>query len=116
MGEPQDEALASYAAPFTPEERRLDWSWPVDLLRRRVLALSLFHPEARATIDGRTYAIHRLTPCSGPTLASPGTVLRRVGDRFTLAVGDGVVEVVASERSTEEQLAQPAPGAERWVS
>ena len=117
-GEPQDEALASYAAPFTPDERRLEWSWPVDLLRRRVLALSLFHPEARAVVGGRTYAVHRLTPCSGKASAPPGTVLGRTGDRMTLAVGDGVVEVVVSEPPDADPLPEPVvePGTERWAS
>ncbi len=96
-GEPQDEARASYAAPFSPEERRLDWAWPVDVLRQRALALSLFRPEARATIDGRLYAIRRLTPLPGPAPAPPGTVLDHTEERFVLAVGDGVVEVVADE-------------------
>ena len=96
-GEPQDETRATYAAPFSPEERWLDWTWPVDVLRRRVLALSLFRPEARARIDGRLYAVRRLTPLPGPAPAPSGAVLDHAGERFVLAVGDGVVEVVAND-------------------
>ena len=116
-GKPQDESLASYAAPFTPEERRLDWAWPAVLLQRRVLALSLFRPEAEATIDGMEHAVHRVTPRPGPAPAAPGTLLHRAGDRFTLAVGDGVVEVVATERRADEAAASTGHlGVKEWTS
>ena len=96
-GEPQDEAAASYAAPFTAEERRLSWRWPAAELARRVLALSLFRPEAEATIDGEAWAVRRVTPLPGPAPAAPpGTVLARNGDRVVLAVGDGAVEAIVA--------------------
>lgn len=94
-GEPQDETRASYAAPFTAEERRLDWSRPVAELSRRSLALSLFHPEARAEIGGRLYGVARLTPspASAESLPPPGTVVAAAGERLTIAAGDGLVDV-----------------------
>ena len=99
-GEPQDEALATYAASFTPEERRLDWSWPAALLRQRATALSLFHPEAEAEIAGHAYAVARVTPLPGPApAAAPGTVLERDGHRFVVAVGDGVVAVEVAAKT-----------------
>lgn len=95
-GEAQDESRASYSPPFSREERRLDWSWPVALLARRVLALNLFHPEAWAVVDGRACEVRALAP--GPRSPAPvpaGTLLARAGDRATVATADGSVEIVA---------------------
>lgn len=107
-GEPQDEAAATYAAPFTDEERRLDWRWPAAMLARRALALSLFRPEAVATIDGEPAAIRRVTPRLGPSpVTAPGTMLERSGDRLVVAVGDGAVVVETAGRPTEATTERP---------
>lgn len=107
-GEAQDEAAATYAAPFTAAERRLDWRWPVAELTRRVLALSLFRPEAEATIDGATLAVRWLRPAvgAGPG-AAPGTILERNGDRFVVAAGDGAVEVGTAGRPADAVAERP---------
>lgn len=90
-GEPQDELQASYAAPFTPEERWLSWDRPVGLLRKQVAALS---PAAFATLDGDPVAI--LTLDAAPVEMAdvpPGTVLHRRDHEAVVRVQDGVVRV-----------------------
>jgi len=112
-GEPQDEADASYAAPFRREERRLDWSLPVAALERRVLALNLFHPEAWAEVDGRTYAVEHLArgPAGGAS-GSPGTILGRAGGRLLVAAGDGSVALTVVPLADPDDVR--GSGAEGW--
>ena len=96
-GRPQDNAGESYAAEFTPEECWLDWDLPKAVLQRRATALNLFRPAAQPTIDGRRYAIQRLTALPNPsTSAAPGTVLDEGDDGIVVAVADGEVRVVAT--------------------
>jgi methionyl-tRNA formyltransferase len=90
-GEPQDEALASYGAPFTPEERWLSWDRPLQLLRKQVAVLA---PNAFAMLDGDPVAILslRAEPMVIPDV-SPGTVLDRTEREAVVRVQDGVVRV-----------------------
>ncbi|MFN8663885.1 MAG: hypothetical protein U0075_18470 [Thermomicrobiales bacterium] len=90
-GDPQDETLASYGAPFAPEERWLSWDRPLQLLRRQVAVLA---PGAFAILDGRPVAILSLNaePMSLPDVP-PGTVLNRGDGDASVRVQDGVVHV-----------------------
>lgn len=90
-GEPQDEAGASYAAPFTDEERHLAWDTPGAVLQRRATALAIRGSLARAEIDGQPRAIRRVDPLPDTSAAAPGTVLDRADDSATVVVADGVV-------------------------
>ena len=95
-GEPQDETLATYAGPFTEEERWLSWDEPALTVQRRAAALNILGPTARARIDGHPVLLLdvRARPGVGsPT--SPGTVLDRAGDLVTVRVADGAVEATA---------------------
>ncbi|CAA9544254.1 MAG: Methionyl-tRNA formyltransferase [uncultured Thermomicrobiales bacterium] len=96
-GESQDEALATYAAPFTDAERWLRWAEPAAVLNRQALALTLMGLDARATIEGGPYAVTALRPVpDAPPDVAPGTVVRRANGTFILRVGDGLVEIEAS--------------------
>lgn len=90
-GEPQDEALASYGAPFTPEERWLNWDRPLQLLRKQVAVLT---PAAFATLDGAPVVILSLSaePIELPGVP-PGTVLNRTDREAIVRVQDGVSRV-----------------------
>lgn len=90
-GMPQDESLASYAAPFTPEERWLSWDRPLQLLRKQVAALA---PRAYATLAGEPAAILTLNtePGENPDVP-PGTVLNRTEREAVVRVQDGVARV-----------------------
>ncbi len=94
IGEAQDESRASYAAPFTEEERWLRWDEPSVLIQRRVAALSFPVPTARARIDGETVTIVAARPQPDPAPpVAPGTVLAHEGDIVMIRTADGVVEV-----------------------
>lgn len=93
-GEPQDEALASYAAPFTEEERWLTWNAPARLLQQQVLALNLAAPTARAMVDGSPVTIAGLRPLRDPAPdVLPGTVIAHEGSRLIIRAADRAIEI-----------------------
>lgn len=90
-GEPQDEVLASYGAPFTADERWLKWDRPLSLLRKQVAVLA---PNAFAWLEGEPVAILSLAVEAMDLPDVPTeTVLNRTGDNAVVRVQDGVVRV-----------------------
>lgn len=100
-GEEQDESWATYAAPFTDDEYRLRWDEPALTIQRRVAALNLLGPRARAVLgDAEPVAVAVRRLDGEHPAAAPGTVLDRTGDVAVVRVADGAVEVtLAAERS-----------------
>lgn len=117
-GDPQDAALACYAASFTPEERWLDWSWTRETLQRRASALNLLEPRAVAWVDGRAFTVLSVRPLQGVAPSAPaGELLGRDGDVCWIAAGDGVVEVRVGAASIEaEPVADPGIVASRGAA
>jgi methionyl-tRNA formyltransferase len=96
-GEPQDESEATYAAPFSDDEKWLDWDQPQAELQRRATALNLFGPEAKSQVEGRPVLIERLDPLGADRPDRPvGTVLEREGEALMIVVADGLVRVRAT--------------------
>jgi len=94
-GTPQDETLATYAAPFTEEEHWLDWAESARVLQRKTAALNIFHPAAKARLGGQEWVIERLEGADARASAAPGTILERTDEGMIVAVGEGAVQVVA---------------------
>jgi methionyl-tRNA formyltransferase len=92
-GEPQDESLVSYAAPYTEDDAWLSWQEPARTVQLRTAALNLFGPKARARLNGDVVQVLNVRgyPERG-TAASPGTILDRGGDVLSISVADGAVE------------------------
>lgn len=99
-GVPQEHGQATYAAPFTEEERWLDWRLPRAVLQRQATALNIVVPQTLAQIEGQTMGVLEVKPLPDPRSLPPGTVVKRVGDAVVIAAGDGLVEVIAA--SSEE--------------
>ncbi len=94
-GTPQDESLATYAAPFTEEEHWLNWAEPAQVLQRKAAALNLFYPAAKARLGGQGWVIERLERADTGASAAPGTILERTDEAMIVAVDDGAVRIVA---------------------
>jgi methionyl-tRNA formyltransferase len=109
-GEPQDETLATYAAPFTEDERWLRWDEPALAIQRRAAALNVLPPFAHAYIDGQPMRVSRVSarPGTAPA-ATPETVLSRTAETFIIRVADGTVEVTATPLDASEMNAEGAP-------
>jgi methionyl-tRNA formyltransferase len=95
-GEPQNDAEATYAAPFSDDERWLDWSRPKAVLQRQATALNLFGPQARAHLADRPVLIERLDPLPERRPTGPdGEVVARDADSSMVLVADGLVRIRA---------------------
>lgn len=95
-GSPQDDAEATYAAPFTPADHVLTWDEPALTIQRRAAALNLMSPVARAEIDGRGVIIHTVHALPDAPAAHPGAVLDRTGDTLVVRTSDAAVQVSVS--------------------
>ena len=95
-GTPQEEAGASYAASFAPEERWLEWTLPATTLQRRAIALNLFEVQARAWIEGHAYLLDEAEALPEVAAALPGTVLQRAERTVTVQTGQGALRAVAT--------------------
>jgi methionyl-tRNA formyltransferase len=95
-GEPQNEAEATYAAPFSEEETTLDWNRPKAVLQRQATALNIFGGHAQARLDDGPVQIDRLDPLLDPRPPGPnGHVVARDSETATVLVADGLVRVRA---------------------
>lgn len=96
-GETQDESLATYVAPFTPEERVLNWDEPALTIQRRAAALNLVGTTARGRIDGWEVLVRDVRALADAPPAAAGAILDRAGDVITVRVGDSAVQVTAAQ-------------------
>ncbi|WP_149588974.1 methionyl-tRNA formyltransferase [Tabrizicola flagellatus] len=99
--EPQPEAGVTYAAKIDKAEARVDWTRPAVEVDRLIRGLSPF-PGAWVEINGERVKLlrSRLAPGGGV----PGQVL----GGFTVACGDGAVEITEAQREGK----RPMPAAE----
>jgi methionyl-tRNA formyltransferase len=94
-GEPQDTARASHAAPFTDQEKIIDFTDPARVLCRKVAALNIATPRARFHLPGNDgVARHAYpVPVEGRR-AAPGTVLAAHQDGWTVQAADSAVRLI----------------------
>lgn len=95
--EPQNPALATYAAKLGKSDLELDWTRPALELERQVLAFNPY-PVAHTRIDEYVLRIWRAVAEEATVTALPGTVLREDPSGIQVAAGSGIL------RLTEVQL------------
>jgi methionyl-tRNA formyltransferase len=98
VGDPQDDALASYAGAFDDEWGEIDWSQSARTVHNHVRAWNVFRDRSNgawARIDGKVVRVvqTRLLPEPEPSSAVPGTVLDRNEERLVVQCGDGPLEI-----------------------
>lgn len=96
--EPQSEVGVTYAHKIDKAEARVDWSKPAVEVDRLIRGLSPF-PGAWTEVDGERVKLlrSRLVAGDGP----PGSVLAG----FSIACGDGAVEVLEAQRQGKRPMA-----------
>ena len=93
--EPQDEALATYAARLTRAESALDWSLPAGMIHNRVRGLQPW-PRVVTSLKGARLILHRTAVPGVVTRALPGSVTHVDIHMIRVACGDGyALEVLA---------------------
>ena len=93
----QPEAGVTYAAKIDKSEARVDWSQPAVQVDRLIRGLSPF-PGAWCDVAGERVKLLASRVVSGDALA--GTVL----EGFTIACGDGAVEVTIAQRPGKKAM------------
>lgn len=92
--EPQDNAVATYAAKLQKAEALLDWSQPAAVLHRKIRA---FNPRPVATTlwRGEALRLWEVGPCEpAPKNAAPGTVHSADASGLRVHTGDGMLNVL----------------------
>ena len=95
---PQPEDGVTYAAKIDKSEARIDWSQPASQVDRQIRGLSPF-PGAWCQIDGERVKLLRSRLASGS--GEHGQVL----PGFTIACGDGAIQVLTAQRSGKKPMA-----------
>ena len=99
---PQAEDGVTYAAKIDKAEARVDWTRPAAEVDRLIRGLSPF-PGAWCDIAGERVKLLRSRVVAGQ--GAPGQVL----GNFTVACGDGAVEVLEAQRSGKKPMRGAAP-------
>ncbi|WP_460272648.1 methionyl-tRNA formyltransferase [Celeribacter sp. ULVN23_4] len=96
--EPQAEEGVTYAKKIDKAEAKIDWTRPAVEIDRQIRGLSPF-PGAWATLNGERIKFHmsRAVDASG----APGEVI----GAFTIACGDGAVEILTAQREGKRAMA-----------
>lgn len=94
-GLPQDHSKASYAAPFTEEERWLNPAESAHVLRRKAIALNFFPDRpALVRLADEKLIVAEVEPIQGEKEGpAPGDILRRENDSIVIQAGDGPVRL-----------------------
>jgi methionyl-tRNA formyltransferase len=94
--QPQDAALATYAAKIAKDEAALDWHQPALVLDRRIRAFNPF-PGAHALFAGEPIKIWQARPVPGS--GRPGEILAVSRDGLRVACGDGALDLLELQRA-----------------
>ena len=93
---PQDEAQATYFGGRTPEDGRIDWTWPGARIVNLVRAVAAPFPGAFSDGAGGRLFAWRARKAAG--MGAPGTVL--TASPLVVACGDGAVEILEASLGT----------------
>jgi methionyl-tRNA formyltransferase len=95
VGVRQDERLVTYAPRLTRADGVIDWRRRASDLHNQIRGL---HPWPMVPVSwrGRRLVLVRARPAAVAITvdATPGTVIDATGDRMTVAVGDGALDIV----------------------
>ena len=101
-GEPQDEALATYAAKVAKAEARIDWRCDAAQIDRQVRAFDPA-PGAEAILGGEPLKVWAAEPVEGN--GAPGEVLGHGPEGLTVACGRGALRLTRLQKPGGRKLA-----------
>lgn len=105
-GQPQDDALATYAPKITRETARIDWTAGATQVARTIRAFDPI-PGAWSRLGETEMKLFGARPAAGSAPADPGT-LTVDGERLVVTAGDGAVEIAEVQPAGRKRLAVAA--------
>ena len=103
---PQNEADATYFGGRTPEDGRIDWTWPASRIVNLVRAVAAPFPGAFSDGAGGRLFVWRARKAAGTS--EPGTVVTSAP--LVVACGDGAVEILEASLGEGATVAGAALG------
>lgn len=90
----QDEAQASYAAPFSAAEHWLDLIEPADVVQRKFTALHMANAgSARVNLNGKAAGVEQLEVTWQASSAAPGAIIEQHATTCLIQTADGQVRL-----------------------
>ncbi|WP_405056268.1 formyltransferase family protein [Kribbella sp. NBC_01505] len=90
----QHDDTASYAGVFEPAEYELDLTEATPTIIRKVAALNMFAPHAKAVIQGEQVLIAEAQVAESNSSVAPGTVLAKHPDGWEIRTADGAIRII----------------------
>lgn len=90
----QDDSQATYAAPFTEDEKWVNLTETSPVILRKTLALNLTGGLAKAIINGQVHKIHSAHLISSAGRRAAGSVIKQKKGVYDIATADGSVRLV----------------------
>lgn len=105
----QDHSRATYAAPYTDEEKWINFHEPTSVVLRKTLGLNLTGGLARAAINGQVYKIHSAQSYAIDINKSAGTIIKQEAGVFVIATLDGAVRIEVEIYCPNKKYANALP-------
>lgn len=105
---PQDEGLVTFAPKIEAEDEKIDWNRPAAAIDAQVRALRP-RPGAYTYYEGRRLKLWRTRPVTGQVAGvRPGEIVAVTRDGFTVATGDGMLDVLEVQPENGKRLVASA--------
>ena len=106
--EPQDHGIATYASKISPDDARIDWTLPAQVIHNRVRAYNPM-PGAHTTVQGARLKVHatQLSTLKG----NPGHIIAEEQGFPVVGCGEGAVKLL-----TVQPAGKPRMGGDAWAN
>ncbi len=102
---PQDESLVTHAKKISKEEGLINWSEPAFSIHNKIRGLDMGGPFAYTRFRNKTLKIHKSVFRQGDSSATPGMVVDVNEDSFTVACGQGELEICVVQPESKARMA-----------
>jgi len=105
----QNDSQATYAEPFTEDEKWIHLDEPSNVILRKTIALNLAGGLAKTCINGQVYKIHSAHYLPNLSNNTIGSVIKQSKGVFVIATADGAVQLVTELFKPNKKYDNPLP-------